>query len=185
TRGQAKILAVDASAHRLTLLRNNLKRLGVIEGVTSKIGDAKSTLATIGRAQDFNKVLVDAPCSNLGVLRRRVDARWRKQEQNLVEHQILQRDLLAAAIGVTEPGGTIVYSTCSIEPEETTEVVNAILEQFANVHSESVTPYLPSPLLNAAVTEGMLTIVPGDYGMDGFFIARLVKEAGGKQRHRE
>ncbi len=177
THGQAKILAVDASAPRLTLLRKNLERLGVIEGVTSQIGYAKSILATIGRTQAFNKVLVDAPCSNLGVLRRRVDARWRKQEQNLVENQTLQRDLLAAAIDVTESGGTIVYSTCSIEPEETTEVVATIVEQFANVHTDSVIPYLPSPLLNAASTDGMLTIVPGDYGMDGFFIARLLKDA--------
>ncbi|PSR34694.1 MAG: 16S rRNA (cytosine(967)-C(5))-methyltransferase RsmB [Sulfobacillus benefaciens] len=180
TRGQAKIVAIDASAHRLMLLQQNLERLGVAGGVTTQTGDAQSILASMGRSQAFDKVLVDAPCSNLGVLRRRVDARWRKQEQNLVEHQALQRQLLASAIEVTKPGGVLVYSTCSIEPEETTEVIAAMLTQFADVHKDSVMPYLPTPLPNAATADGMLTIVPGDYGMDGFFIARLVKDAGGE-----
>ncbi len=174
TAGQAEIVAVDVSDRRLGLLRQNLSRLGMASSVKTIVGDARNVVPDT-LAESFDRVLVDAPCSNLGVLRRRVDARWKKSVDDFATHQRTQTMLLEAAVLATKPGGVIVYSTCSIEPEETTEVVSQIQAQFPHLLKESVTDWLPHPALQQAVMDGTLTIVPGDFGMDGFFIARFRK----------
>lgn len=177
THGRSHVVAMDVSRERLDLLRRNVKRLGFLEDVQTVCGDATlgPTTASLG---GFDRVLVDAPCSNLGVLRRRVDARWNKSASDLKGHHARQVQLLKMGILAAKPGGVIVYSTCSVEPEETIDVVDAIENEMPGVHRESVADWLPHDALRAHVESGTLTILPGEFGMDGFFIARLRYDEG-------
>lgn len=171
TKGQARVTALDVSSVRLNLLKQNMDRLGFAGYLTLKEADAR--IWAREHPHEFDRVLLDAPCSNLGVLRRRSDARWKKQEENLKEHQKLQQELLEAALILARPGGIIVYSTCSTEPEETIGVVERILTLHGNAHVEKASPYLPSAAFDDFIVDDNILLLPGDLGMDGFFISRL------------
>jgi 16S rRNA (cytosine967-C5)-methyltransferase len=137
---QGHIVARDTHAARLKLLRDNCHRLGVacVEPVWVS---AKPTPAQASRI--FDRVLVDAPCSNTGVLRRRVDLRWRLQPHELTRLQQLQLELLHQAASELKPGGRLVYSTCSLEPEENQQVIAAFLHQHPTWQLEKETELLP------------------------------------------
>lgn len=170
--GRGTVTAADLSAHRLDLLRENLTRLGLWDQVAvSGPVDAVGLGSTFPRR--FDKVILDAPCSGLGVLRRRVDARWRKAEADLPGFHQTQMALVGAAIETLKAGGVIVYSACSTEPEETTWVIDEALATWPGLAVESVASRLPHPALEEYVKDGLLLLAPGDLGMDGFFIARL------------
>lgn len=173
-KGHGDVTAVDSAPSRLRLLKENVRRLGLTRGLETWQGDARSY--GLRHPQAFDAVLLDAPCSGLGVLRRHVDARWKKQPEDLARHTRLQRQLLEAAFEAVRPGGRIVYSTCSFEPEETREMVDRFCEEHPELRVDSAADFLPHPDLMAAVHDDMATVFPGDFGMDGFFIARLVKE---------
>jgi 16S rRNA (cytosine967-C5)-methyltransferase len=135
---QGRIVAQDISAERLRLIQENCTRLGVtcVEPVSlSTLNSQPST--------GFDRVLVDAPCSNTGVMRRRVDLRWRIQPDEIGRLHDTQFDLLTQAAMRVKPGGVLVYSTCSLEPEENEEVVNRVLFQHADFKLESERELLP------------------------------------------
>ena len=123
----------------------------------------------------IDRILVDAPCSGLGVLRRHPEAKWRKDEQALPRHQTLQCQILEAVAPCLRPGGVLVYSTCSTEPEENEEVIERFCRAHAEFKRESVVPWLP-PTAQGFVTEhGALSTVGNRFSMDGFYAARLRK----------
>ncbi|MBE3574141.1 MAG: 16S rRNA (cytosine(967)-C(5))-methyltransferase RsmB [Firmicutes bacterium] len=173
-----QVVALDVYPHRLELIRQNARRLG-LQSIQTRLLDgrrAPDLLAEAGtpwaEAGGFARVLLDAPCSGLGVLRRHPDARWRKVEEQLPQLAQGQRELLAAAARCVRPGGTLVYSTCSNEPEETTEIVEAFLANEPD--------FLPAPPVD--VLDGFfrpflrgpwLELLPANLETDGFFIARL------------
>lgn len=117
-RGEGRIDAVDVSEEKLNHLRLNLRRLG-LKGV--ECFAANGAAFAKARAGTYDAALVDAPCSNSGVLRRRVEARWRLGEEALKELAAIQHALLAAAAEALKPGGRLLYGTCSLEPEENQE----------------------------------------------------------------
>jgi len=123
----------------------------------------------------IDRILVDAPCSGLGVLRRHPEAKWRTREQALPRHQALQCQILEAVAPRLRPGGVLVYSTCSTEPEENEDVI----EQFCRVHAEfkreSVAPWLPASAQGFVTEHGALSTVVNRFSMDGFYAARLRK----------
>jgi len=121
---EGKIIAGDLDPGRLKLVRDNCARLGVT-CVTTQVGN--SLLAPPAAIEKFDRILVDAPCSNSGVMRRRVDLRWRIQPSELERLRRTQLDLLNQAAGRLAPGGVLVYSTCSLEPEENSQVVQQFL----------------------------------------------------------
>ncbi len=123
---QGRIIASDISPDRLKMVRENCVRLGV----TCVESFANWQLA-VGR-QKCDRILIDAPCSNTGVLRRRVDLRWRLTPQEISRLQKAQASLLEQAAGSLKPGGILVYSTCSLEPEENSEMVR----QFLSTHPD-------------------------------------------------
>jgi 16S rRNA (cytosine967-C5)-methyltransferase len=151
------IVAVDDSPVRLKLLAENCRRLGVtcVEAVATP-----PAAAGAGHFPWFDRALVDAPCSNTGVLRRRVDLRWRLREGDLAKLARTQLELLASAAARLKPGGLLVYSTCSLEPEENENVVR----KFLDAHHEFT-------------LEGERELLPFRDAMDGAFVARLRRRA--------
>ena len=141
---QGRIVASDLDPNRLKLVRDNCERLGVtcVESRGSRGSDAQtkigqSLLTSAATNERFDRVLVDAPCSNTGVLRRRVDLRWRIQAAEIERLRATQLQLLAEAATKLKPGGVLVYSTCSLEPEENGEVVKSFLATHAHFSLEA------------------------------------------------
>ncbi len=172
TDGAAHLTALDISRDRLSLLDENLRRTGY-QDAGRVVCQAAETFAQT-HSGEFDRVLLDAPCSGLGVLRRRVDAKWTKQPDQFMDLTRRQVMLLNAAVRLAKPNGVMVYSTCSTEPEETLEVIDQVIRD-GDVALEDATAYLPHPKLRDFVTQGMVVLAPGDLDMDGFFIARLRK----------
>jgi 16S rRNA (cytosine967-C5)-methyltransferase len=135
---RGSILAQDADLGRCELIRQNCARLGVTNVEVSP------TVKTSGNLppRRFDRILVDAPCSNTGVMRRRIDLRWRIQPSEIARLRELQLDLLLARRH-SSPGGTLVYSTCSLEPEENVEVVRTFLAESRHLILESERELLP------------------------------------------
>lgn len=160
--GQGRVLACDTHEDRIARLRENVDRLE-LDGVQILLTDAtnrsrlEATLREAGTPSP-HAILLDVPCSNTGVLRRRVDARWRFSETRLVQLMELQARMLLIAANFVEPGGRMVYSTCSLEPEENERQV----QRFLAGH--------PQFALKAERRS-----FPPDSGMDGAYAALLVR----------
>ncbi len=163
---EGKILACDISEERLKLIRENCLRLGVTcvefcrsrgdEALSGKTEISQRLLTSSPTDKEFGRILVDAPCSNTGVLRRRVDLRWRISEAEILRLRRTQLDLLELAATKLKPSGVLVYSTCSLEPEENSEVVKEFLREHASYR-----------------LEGERALLPFADNVDGAYIARL------------
>jgi 16S rRNA (cytosine967-C5)-methyltransferase len=149
-RNEGKIIACDVSAERLKLIQENCQRLGV-----TCVETIQNSELNIQNSK-FDRILIDAPCSNTGVLRRRVDLRWRVTPQEISRLQQAQLDLLNLSAPMLKPGGILVYSTCSLEPEENATVIKEFLSTHKNFTLE-----LERELL------------PFTNNVDGAFVARL------------
>ncbi len=162
------IVATDIHEHKVELLQANATRFGMTN-VQATVGDA--TQLRDDWKEQYDAVLVDAPCSGLGILQKKLDMRWRKEPSQLTELPILQEKILDIASNYVKVGGHLVYSTCTINSLENEEVVQSFLASHPNFVLEDVAPLLPFE------AEGpMVTLLPHVYDMDGFFIARLRKE---------
>ncbi|AFC31957.1 ribosomal RNA small subunit methyltransferase B [Paenibacillus mucilaginosus 3016] len=174
--GRGEIVACDVHEHKHGLIREQAVRLGH-ESITTLTADARR-LREHYAPESFDRILLDAPCSGLGVIRRKPDMKWTKTEAELGEICSIQQELLEAVHGLLKPGGVLVYSTCTVEPAENGEAVRAFLGR----HPE-FTPDAPPAAARPegkeaeAVEEASVQIMPYDYGSDGFYIARLRKRA--------
>lgn len=158
------VVAVELKPWRLKLVLENCERLG--------IGIVKGVVADGRRfclRREADRVLVDVPCSNLGVLRRRVDLRWRMREEEIGELARLQSELLEGGASLVRKGGVLVYSTCSLEPEENEEVVSGFLRSHPQFVLEDGKPWAPEEV----VRNGCLRTYPHLHGLDGGFAARM------------
>ncbi len=151
---RGRIIAADSASSRLAVVGENCRRLGV--KIVATLACEGTRLDGCLRGEEFDRVLVDAPCSNTGVLRRRADLRWRLTEEEIARLGALQTKLIAAAAKFTKRGGVLVYSTCSLEPEENEGVVEAFLTSQKEFTLETTCSLFP----------------PRD-GVDGAFVARL------------
>jgi 16S rRNA (cytosine967-C5)-methyltransferase len=151
---EGRLLAHDTTPERLKLIDQNCTRLGVtcVQTVLPSALNSQSSTP-------FDRILIDAPCSNTGVMRRRVDLRWRIRPGELGRLRSAQLELLRQAATLLKPGGLLVYSTCSLEPEENSEVVNEFLGGHANFKLERTRELLPFA-----------------DGVDGTYVARMVRE---------
>ncbi len=178
------IVAVDQKASRLDLVRQNCLRLG-IRSIVPMVGDVRTpaqwTRLLTGGADpsdiptSFDRILVDAPCSGLGVLRRHPEAKGRRSDLSFTRHQKLQEHILESVARILRPGGVLVYSTCSTETEETEEVVSRFCEASPGWTRESVAPWLPPAALQFVTARGALSTLCNSFGMDGFYAVRLRK----------
>jgi 16S rRNA (cytosine967-C5)-methyltransferase len=142
-RNQGVIVACDASKRRLARLSENLMRLGV---EIAQIFQVDWTRTPVARppGKPFDRILIDAPCSNTGVIRRRVDVRWRLTSEDFPRMHETQLGLIRATAPLLKEGGTLVYSTCSIEPEENEQVVDFVqrtLPELKFVESRQTLPF--------------------------------------------
>ncbi len=151
---QGRLVAHDVAEDRLRLIRENCQRLGVTCVQPTMIPPASTGTPV------FDRILVDAPCSNTGVMRRRVDLRWRIQPFEITRLRTTQLTLLDRAAALLKPGGFMVYSTCSLEPEENHELV----AQFVSGHKNFQ-------------CLGEQALVPFQDGVDGAYVARLTRVA--------
>lgn len=169
---RGEIVASDIHPHKRDLIAQAASRLGItiIEPLVSDALD----LPEKGLGS-FDRILLDAPCSGFGVIRRKPDLKWNKTPEDVKEIAKLQYQLLVRLSAMLEPDGRLVYSTCTIEPEENQEIVR----RFVREHPEFVIDDTLGKDLPDAVTElldgtgGCLQILPHHFGSDGFFIARL------------
>lgn len=140
------LIAADREEARLARLRDNLLGLGVANATIVKCNwlDSDSIRGAAFQPKSFHKILLDAPCSNTGVMRRRVDLRWRLRPDEFDRMRALQLAILKNVAPLLKPGGSLVYSTCSLEPEENEEVITAFLLEhpgFRLTKSEQTLPF--------------------------------------------
>ena len=158
-KNRAFIAACDREQRRVRAMRANLQRLGAQIALVEQCDWTRQSRSIFQSANGgFDRVLVDAPCSNTGVMRRRVDVRWRLTPADFGRMQERQIAIIRAVLRLLKPGGVIVYSTCSLEPEENEEVVRRIVAETPALRSEAQKHSLPFR-----------------DGFDGAFAAKLVR----------
>lgn len=165
----ARLLASERQPHRAVLVARGARAVaGGLLGVVAADGTVPAW-----RPGAFDRALVDAPCSGLGALRRRPEARWRRSLADLDALVPLQRDLLASALDSVRPGGVVLYATCSPVPAETAGVVASTLAARPDVRLEDAAPLLPRVSDAAGPLPGTLQLWPHRHGTDAMFLALL------------
>ncbi|HSU56621.1 MAG TPA: 16S rRNA (cytosine(967)-C(5))-methyltransferase RsmB [Candidatus Dormibacteraeota bacterium] len=159
-----RIVAHDTAPDRLNLIEENCKRLGVtcVQAILPAALHpahlhSKDAPAISAVPKTFDRILLDAPCSNTGVMRRRVDLRWRIREEEISRLRSIQRDLLEKAGRLLKPGGTLVYSTCSLEPEENADLVAEFISHYPQFKLKE-----------------QRELLPFSDGVDGAYVARFL-----------
>lgn len=174
--GGARVTAVDRSPNRVARLRENLARLS-LEAETVVVDGTEYP------GEGFDGVLLDAPCSSTGTIRRHPDVAWLKQDSDIVMLTALQRRLLQKAASILKPGGTLVYCTCSLEPEEGEQAIADLLAKDSSMRRAPADASEVAGLAEIVTPEGDLRTLPSHLphadprlgGLDGFYAARLIK----------
>jgi 16S rRNA (cytosine967-C5)-methyltransferase len=176
----ARVTAIDRSPNRVTRLRDNLARLALqAETVTADAAEWQGGNSSGG----FDGILIDAPCASTGTIRRHPDVAWLRQEADIGALMALQTRLLQKAVALLRPGGTLVYCTCSLEPEEGEQAISALLATESTVRRAPIDAGEVAGLAELLTPEGDLRTLPCHLphhdprlgGLDGFYAARLVK----------
>jgi 16S rRNA (cytosine967-C5)-methyltransferase len=174
----AQIIALDRSPARMARLRDNLARLAL--SAEAVVADASEWQAA---DQGFDGILLDAPCTSTGTIRRHPDVAWLRQENDITQLTTLQQRLLQKAASVLKPGGTLVYCTCSLEPEEGEAAIEALLAAEPGLRRRPIEPSEVGGLTELINRDGDLRTLPCHLphadprfaGLDGFYAARLVR----------
>jgi len=175
--GGALVTAVDRSAARLDRVRENLKRLTLDAELVC------ADVATWTAAQEFDAVLLDAPCSSTGTIRRHPDVPWLKGESDIAALARVQSQLIERALSLTKSGGTLIYCTCSLEPEENEQIVAGLFARNGDLRRVPVAASEVSGRSEFVSQDGDLRTLPCQLpaadprlsGLDGFYVARLEK----------
>ena len=168
-----KVIAVDISAEKVALLEKNCRRVGACNVKTQVLDATKADLSFMKTA---DAVLIDAPCSGFGTLRRHPDIRWNKTLEQVHSLSEIQYHLLKNAAQHIKPGGILVYSTCSIEPIENEKVIQRFLADFPMYTIENAKDFLPDIPQSVITPRGFVQTFPHEHGVDGAFAVRLRKE---------
>lgn len=170
--GNGQVTALDIHAHKIKLIEENAQRLHVADVVTTRQLDARNVAQEFAPAS-FERILVDAPCSGLGLMRRKPDIKYHKSAADFKKLPQIQLEILESCAAVLKSSGIMVYSTCTVAPEENQLVAAAFLE--AHPEFEAIAPAVPEtvqPYLNRE----MLVLYPDDLQTDGFFISCFRKK---------
>ena len=171
---EASLFAVDPDQRRFRLLKENLQRQGFAERVEimqqqlEEFAETKEAL--------FDGILIDAPCTGTGVIRKHPDIRWNRQPEDFVASQEQQLALLRTATALVKPGGVLVYATCSLEPEENQEVVEQFLAANDAFALTDCRDFLPASAASLVDAKGFFAPLPTEE-IEGFFAARLIRSS--------
>lgn len=171
---KGEIIASDVHEHKEKLIREQASRLK-LSSIRTVVCDARE-LQNRYPAGSFDRILLDAPCTGLGVIRRKPDLKWTKSESEIAEIADVQRSILEAVHPLLKPGGLLVYSTCTTEPEENADQIRGFLERQTGFALEPFPEgMLPEGKAKEEGENGMVQLLPHQFDSDGFFIARLRK----------
>ncbi len=166
------ILSRDIYEQKLVKINGLVRRLGL---KSVKVEQFDATVRDESLVDQMDLVLVDAPCSGLGIIRRKPDIRFNRQEKDLKELVALQRQILQTAAQYVRPGGTLIYSTCTTEPEENSKQMKRFLKQHPDFQPDMDQVDLPEEI--EVDQWGGFSLLPHIHGTDGFFICRLKRKA--------
>ncbi len=170
---KGRILALDINHRRLLSLVSNSRRLG-IRSINSLVGDASTGLSSLFRFK-FDKVMIDASCSGLGVMSRHPDGKWNRDERDIIRLALLQKAIVNQAASTLRSGGRMLYVTCTISREENEEVVTHCLESHGDIFLENMKDHVPEWGQDLIDNQGFLRTFPHVHHMDGFFAALFSK----------
>lgn len=165
---KGRVIAVDKYLSKMRFIEEGSARLGLTSIETLS---ADATKLDIEEKVDI--VFADVPCSGLGTLSKKPDIKWKREREDIYVLVELQRRLLQSAVSLLKPGGVLVYSTCTIEPEENTENIQWFLENNPEFEIDPAEKYLPAEVCN----NGFMEVLPHEHYIDGAFAARLIKKA--------
>ncbi len=169
-----KVISLDLHEHKVKLISQNAERLG-LENIEAQKMDSREAAQRFEH-ESIDRVLLDAPCSGLGVMRRKPDMKYTKKEQDLSQLKSIQLSLLESVAPLLKDGGTLVYSTCTVDREENQEVIEIFLREHPEFSGDQTLaermPEAIRPLINGFDVQ----ILPQDFGSDGFYIACLRKK---------
>lgn len=173
TKGKGRILALDTNHLRLVRLAQSSQRLGV-GGIQPIVADAGNHLSSLFSCT-FDKILVDGPCSALGIVSRHPDVKWARNQDDINRLAHLQKGILSEAVPLLRKGGTMLYVTCTISRQENEEVVSDLLKRNRRVVLEDLKDHVPEWGLDLIDDHGFLKTFPHIHRMDGFFGALFKK----------
>jgi 16S rRNA (cytosine967-C5)-methyltransferase len=176
---QGRILALDLHEHKLSRLEKEMERLGV--SIVKTRAHTLDTPLTPDETGVFDRIIVDAPCSGLGVIRRNPDIKWAVSKKDLGRYQDRQVRFLTHLAPLVRPSGLMVYSVCSAEPEETREVIRLFREKHPEFTIKGPDT-LPEKIQSLITSEGCLVTFPHLHDMDGFFSVALSKTSDGSSQ---
>jgi 16S rRNA (cytosine967-C5)-methyltransferase len=168
------VISLDLHEHKVKLINENAKRLGL--GNIRTIAMDSRNAGEHFEKEYFDRILLDAPCSGLGVMRRKPDMKYTKKEQDLNQLSTIQQNLLKSVSPLVKKGGILVYSTCTVDKEENENTVFTFLQEHPEFEMDATLKERMPEAIQPLVTEGFLQILPQDFGSDGFFIACLRKK---------
>ncbi|WP_223700279.1 16S rRNA (cytosine(967)-C(5))-methyltransferase RsmB [Sutcliffiella deserti] len=173
-KGTGTVFSTDLHEHKIRLIKEQATRLNLPNIKVQTLDSRKAQ--EVFEIEQFDRVLVDAPCSGFGVIRRKPDLKFTKTMEDVKQLASVQLSILEQVAPLVKKGGTLVYSTCTIDKEENTEVVKAFLENNPDYKIDfNIKDLLPASL-ETYIKDGMLQLLPHYFGTDGFFIVRLKRQ---------
>ena len=172
TTGQ--VYALDLHEHKVKLIKEQAERLG-LKNIKTQAADSRKVQELFNK-EGFDRILVDAPCSGLGVMRRKPDLKYTKTKDDIIKLTSIQKKLLEAAAPLVKQGGRLIYSTCTVDREENDGVADAFLESHPDFERDlSLKERMPDEIV-PYIEENRLQVFPQYFGSDGFFIASFRKK---------
>ena len=172
-KNKGRVLSMDFYEHKIKLIEENARRLGV-DIIETFVGDATKFNESLVNIADY--VLVDAPCSGFGLIRRKPEIKWNRKEEDIEELVKIQRSILNNAKEYLKVGGILVYSTCTIEKEENIKMVNQFIEENNNFRLVNFENLVDGLEKEESLKQGFIQLYPHIHNTDGFFIAKMMKE---------
>jgi 16S rRNA (cytosine967-C5)-methyltransferase len=168
------VFSLDLHEHKVKLINENAQRLG-LTNIQTKSMDSRDAKENF-EGKSFDRILLDAPCSGLGVMRRKPDMKYTKKEQDIIQLSNIQKNLLDSVTPLLKKGGILVYSTCTVDKEENTNMINQFLAENSQFEGDPTFKDRMPEAVQPFITGFELQIFPQDFGSDGFYIAAFRKK---------
>jgi len=173
---EGEIKSIDIHPHKVKLILNQQERLGlsIIDG---QVLDARQLIDSYD-PESFDRILVDAPCSGLGVIQRKPDLKWAKREGDIQRLSVIQQEIIESVWPLLKKGGRLVYSTCTIDEDENEKVITTFVDHHEDaMFEDDFTRRLPGVMSEKSEqTKGRIQLYPGEFDTDGFFISSVMKK---------